>query len=210
MERYFKVVKSGMRTLGELLVEAGALTARQFEDALNKAGESGKRLSRIIAEERYVSEQVLMETLQEQLDLGFIDLDSYEPDPVAAAAVPEELARRHHVIPVGREGRRLILAMADPTDRIAIEDVSIVAAAEVEPVIASERALGDAPVSYTHLDVYKRQDLAGPAIEPASKIIARGFVFKTVFGGRRLQHFQTFVNLFGPGSVPGNNGNFIH
>ncbi len=133
-----------MRTLGELLVEAGALTARQFEDALNKAGESGKRLSRIIAEERYVSEQVLMETLQEQLDLGFIDLDSYEPDPVAAAAVPEELARRHHVIPVGREGRRLILAMADPTDRIAIEDVSIVAAAEVEPVIASERALGDA------------------------------------------------------------------
>ncbi len=138
------MVKSGTSLLGELLVEAGALNFRQLEEASSKAETSGKSICRIIVEERYLPDRLLMEILQERLGLRSVDLERHEPDPVAAAAVPEELARRHHLIPIGREGRRLLLAMADPTDSVAIEEVSIVTAAEIEPVIAPERAIHSA------------------------------------------------------------------
>lgn len=129
------------RKMGDILLEAGVITGEQLREALLDQQTSKKRLGRILIEKGYAIEEKVMDVLEEQLGIFQINLNSYDIDPEVATSIPLSLARRYQAIPVGKKGNRILLAMSDPMDLMAIDDIGMVTGAEINPVIASERAI---------------------------------------------------------------------
>ncbi len=116
----------------------GVLTQDELDKALAVQRESGGRLGSILVSLGLVDEDVMLSALEAQLGIPRIELARYIISPSVAKLVPEAFARSHRVLPVERVGNRLTLAMADPLDVFAIDDVRISTGLEVAPVIATE------------------------------------------------------------------------
>lgn len=127
--------------LGEMLIDLGIITNEQLEDSLKEQKISGERLGKILKSKGFVTEQQLMEVMQYQLGIPFINLDTVKFSKALAKNIPVNLARRHRIVPVKTEGGKLYLAMADPIDFIAIEDARVVSGMEIMPMIAPEHAV---------------------------------------------------------------------
>ncbi len=127
------------KRLGELLLEAGAITGEQLEKALEIQRASGRRLGEILLKEKFITEDVLLKVLEEQMGIKSVDLSRTSIDHKAARMIPESLARRHCVVPVRISDGKLVLAMNDPLDYLAQEDVRTLTGLPVQPVIASEK-----------------------------------------------------------------------
>ncbi len=125
-----------IRKIDALLLEAGAITAAQHRDISEKQKKSNRTVTRIITEDGFVSEQNLADILREQLNLPVVDLFSYRIDEKAVKSIPKSLAVRYEIIPLEWQAGRLVLAMSDPMDILAIEDVTLFTSFPVEPVIA--------------------------------------------------------------------------
>ncbi len=125
--------------LGELLVEEGVITAEQRDNALNqqRRNNDGKRLGEILVSLHYVSEPTLLRALSRQLDCPLVDLNQEPPDPAVLELVPSEFALRHHLIPLHRSGESLVVAMADPLDIHAMDDLRLLTGLDISPVLAS-------------------------------------------------------------------------
>ena len=109
--------------LGEMLVQAGALTEEQVNGALQKQIGTGKRLGAVLIEEGYITEDQLIDVLRMQLGIEFIDLNKTKIDPEMATIVPRNIARTNRVVPVRMYNNKLYLAMEDPLNFRAIEAV---------------------------------------------------------------------------------------
>jgi len=127
------------RRLGEILLEAGAMTKEQLDKALELQRGSGRRLGEVLLREGFITEETLMKVLEEQMGIRSLDLSRVNIDARVARMIPESLARRHGVIPVHISGGKLVLAMKDPLDYFAQEDVKTLVGMPIEPAIASER-----------------------------------------------------------------------
>lgn len=125
------------RLLGDLLVEAGLLNAEQMERALAIQKKSGKKLGEVLIEEKIIEEKQIIEVLEFQLGIPHVDLEKYEIDPQIPRLITEALAKRHLLIPVKKVRGRLLVAMADPLNIFAIDDVKISTGFEIDPVIAT-------------------------------------------------------------------------
>jgi len=123
--------------LGDMLVQAGIITEEQLKEALGKQRGSGKRLGHLLLDDGYITQQELTRVLEEQLGIESINLKQTAVDPRAAKLIPENLARRHGVIPVKVEKGKLLLAMGDPLDQVALQDVRILVQKPVQPVLAT-------------------------------------------------------------------------
>lgn len=123
--------------LGDLLVQAGLITGEQLNEALKRQLDSGKRLGEILLEGGYITQHDLTKVLEEQLGIESINLKQRAVDAKTARMIPENLARRHMVIPVGVSNGRLLLAMEDPLDQIAIQDVRLLVQMPVAPLLAT-------------------------------------------------------------------------
>ena len=122
--------------LGDLLVEANAITNEQLYDALKKQKELGKKLGETLIELGYISQELLNATLPQQLGIDFIELRAAKLDEDAIALFPESLARKHNAIPIGFDetnGNVLRVAMVDPMDIIAMDDMAIVTNMQIDP-----------------------------------------------------------------------------
>ena len=128
----------GRKRLGEMLIEAGKITPGQLEVALAAQKRSGERLGRILIKQGLITETVLLEVLVQNLGIPLIDLSATPPDKEAARLIPLSLAERHGVIPIRKRGNRLTVAMADPTNFFAIDDLRMVTQCEIEPVMTME------------------------------------------------------------------------
>lgn len=126
------------KRLGDLLIEVGLITQEQLAETLSAQRKTGKRLGKILIELGYITEESMIEVLEFQLGIAHVDLCRMTIDPEAAALIPESMAKRHQIIPLGREQEKLILAMADPTDIFAIDDVQLATGLPVNAVIAAE------------------------------------------------------------------------
>ena len=125
--------------LGELLLGRGLITEEQLEMARHQASQRGRSLGRIVIEMGFVTENGLVAILAEQLGLEFIDLGEAQIDASAVAIVPETTARRHNCIPVRfDEDDRLVLAMADPANVVAVDDIRAMAKRDVRTVVATK------------------------------------------------------------------------
>jgi type IV pilus assembly protein PilB len=123
--------------LGSLLIDEGLLTEAQLDAAVAEQARTGKPLGRLLIEQGTISEAELVGTLARQVGLEFVDLNDRTIDGSVAALVTESLARRYQAIPIGWEDGKLVVAMADPSNVFAVDDIRALAGAEVRTVVAT-------------------------------------------------------------------------
>ena len=138
--------------LGALLVQADLLTQEQLEAALSEQAETQKSLGRILIDSGLVTEGDLVAMLSRQIGLEFVDLTETTVDPSAAGLISASLARRYQALPLGWEDDRLVLALADPSNVFAIDDIRTITKRELKVVVATRAAIIDAINKYHRMD----------------------------------------------------------
>jgi len=132
-----KVRKAREPLLGEICVAHGWVTEEQVRQAADIQRQSNARLGRILVEMGAITEQQLSQGLAEQWGLRYTDLADTSVEPEIARLIPSYLARRHGVVAIGRDGNRLVVAMSDPSNVVAIDDIRLLTGLEVDVVISS-------------------------------------------------------------------------
>jgi type IV pilus assembly protein PilB len=130
-----------MSRIGELLVREKMLSLQQLQQAQHEAKRTGKRLGETLSRLGYVKDQELTQFVAKQYSLPSINLSEIEIEPGVLRLVPREICEKHQVIPVRRNGPTLIVAMADPANIYAIDELKFLTQYNIEPVVASEQAL---------------------------------------------------------------------
>jgi len=138
--------------IADALVEDGLLTAKQVEDLLEQQKKEGTRLLKLVLEKALVSDQDMAVSMGRVLNTPPINLSRLTIPLEVADLVPRELAHNHKVVPVSRLDNKLYLAMADPLNVLAIDDVRRITRLEVSTLIASEKAIID---KLNHIDASK-------------------------------------------------------
>ena len=131
--------------VGDLLVEAGAITQDQLDQALAKQKEDGGRLGTVLQTMGFISKELLITVLTTQMGIEYMDVRSAQIDESVLNLVPDNLVSKYKAMPIGyKEDNPNILqvAMADPTDLIAIDDIAIASGLQVEPFLSFEDDLG--------------------------------------------------------------------
>lgn len=136
------------KRLGDLLVDAELITNEQLKSALDRQKSTGKKLGELLIDERIISESDMFKVLELQLGIAFVDIRKINIDPDIPKLINENLARRHILIPIKKENNKLIVAMADPLNIFALDDVGIATGLEVEPVTSSRLAIVSAIEQY--------------------------------------------------------------
>lgn len=134
-------VKSFGERIADALVEDGLLSARQIEELMQQQKQGGTRLLKLILEKAYVSEQDMAVCMGRVLNTPPINLSRITIPLDIADLLPREVAQNHKVVPVCRLDNKLFLAMADPLNVLAVDDVKRITKLEVAPLIASEKAI---------------------------------------------------------------------
>ena len=127
--------------LGKLLISARLINEEQLQKAIFTQKKEGGRLGSILVKLGFMEENKLLTFLSQQYKLPFVDPARLEIDPAVIKLVPSELVQKHHVIPIKRTGSTLSVAMADPSDVFAIDDIKFMTSYDVAPVLASEGAI---------------------------------------------------------------------
>ena len=113
------------------------ITEEQLEEVLKKQKTSKKRIADILVEDGIVTEQQVCKALEKQLLIPYLDLDTVQIDPEQMAnLIPENLAQQYMVLPIALEGRFLTIAVADPLNYKAFNDIAIYTKLKIKPVIA--------------------------------------------------------------------------
>jgi type IV pilus assembly protein PilB len=127
--------------IGELLLKEKLITEEQLNGALEEQRTNGGRLGSNLTKLGYISEKDLTTFLSKQYGIPTIDMSSLELDPEVAKLIPEDVAKRYQVMPVSRTGSTMVVAMADPANIYAIDDIKFLTGYNVESVVASEAAI---------------------------------------------------------------------
>ena len=136
-------VKSFGERIADALVEDGLLSTAQVEELLELQKKEGTRLLKLLAEKQYVKELDMVVSMGRVLNVPPVNLARISIPPEVARQVPTEMAQTHKVIPVSQLDKKLFLAMADPLNVLALDDVKRYAKMEVIPMIASAKAILD-------------------------------------------------------------------
>jgi len=130
--------------LGESLLKDNLITPQQLKEALDYQRINGGRLASTLVKLCMLSDEEVTAVLSRQYGVPSVNLDLFEVDPAAVALVPQETAERYCVLPLSRVGSTITLAMVDPTNVFAIDDIKFMTGLSVEPVVVSETALNTA------------------------------------------------------------------
>lgn len=132
------------KKLGDLLLASGKITQIQLDAVLKKQRITRKRLGEILMEDSIVTEEDIIDTLEIQLGIQRIYFDMYNVDHNAVKSIPESLANKYILIPIGFKGNRIQVVMSDPLNLFAQDDVKIASGYEVEPLIATKDEIKNA------------------------------------------------------------------
>ncbi|SHJ82560.1 type II secretion system ATPase GspE [Tepidibacter formicigenes] len=149
--------------LGELLVTAGKVTQDQLKEALKEQKIYGKKLGQILVDKNIITEEEIIEVLEFQLGIPHVNLDKFIIDAQIPLLITENLARRYTLIPIKKQRGKLVVAMADPLNIFAIDDVKIATGMDIDPVICTEKEILNA------IDQYYGKEVAEKAIEDFKK-----------------------------------------
>ena len=130
--------------LGEILLKDSLISPDQLKQALDYQKKHGGRLGTCLVKMGLVSDDDITAVLSRQYGVPSINLKFYEVDPNVIKLVPQETAVRYQIVPLSRVGSTLTIAMTDPTNVFAMDDIKFMTGFNVEPVVASETAIGDA------------------------------------------------------------------
>jgi type IV pilus assembly protein PilB len=137
-----------MSRLGELLVREKMISLQQLQEAQTEAKRTGRRLGVALSRLGYVNDSDLTQFLARQYSLPSINLNDFEIDGDVLKLVPKEVAMKHMVVPVNRAGATLIVAMSDPSNIFAIDELKFLTQYNIEPVVAAEAAIEEAIKRY--------------------------------------------------------------
>ncbi len=132
---------TGGDRLGEMLIREGLLTEDQCKQVLAEQKGTGHRLGYLLVKQGLVDENAITKLLARQYRMPAVDLSRFEVDPHISKLIPAEIALKHTVLPLKREGRTLTVAMADPTNLGLIEDLKFITRYDLFPVIAGDYTL---------------------------------------------------------------------
>ncbi|MCU0661885.1 MAG: type IV-A pilus assembly ATPase PilB [Myxococcota bacterium] len=127
--------------LGELLVRENLISLAELRKAQEMQKTSGENLAKSLTKLGVISDQDITDFLSSQYNVPAIDLSQYEIEPEILELISKEVCERHKIIPVSRAGTSLILAMSDPTNLHAIDDVKFLTGYNIEPVVASQASI---------------------------------------------------------------------
>jgi type IV pilus assembly protein PilB len=130
--------------LGEILVKDSLISSDQLKQALDHQKKNGGRLGTCLVKLGLVSDDDITAVLSRQYGVPSINLKFYEVDPAVIKLVPQETAVRYQIVPLSRVGSTLTIAMTDPTNVFAMDDIKFMTGFNVEPVVASETAISEA------------------------------------------------------------------
>jgi type IV pilus assembly protein PilB len=130
--------------LGEILVKESLITQEQLQKALEFQRANGGKLGSCLTRMGFITDDDITGVLSRQYGVPSINLKYYEIDPNVIKLIPQDTASRYQVIPLSRVGSVLTIAMTDPTNVFAMDDIKFMTGFNVEPVVASEAAIGDA------------------------------------------------------------------
>ena len=163
------MAREKVKKLGELLIEFKYITREQLEKALDHQEDSDKRLGDVLLDLGYISESDLVEVLEFQLGVERADLSKYVIDPSLSQYIPENIAQRYNAVPVSKDGDTLKVAMSDPSDLLAIDDMEMTSNLRVKPMIATKSEISqvmsqvfetgeDSSEVFESLDYYKSEE----------------------------------------------------
>lgn len=145
------------KKLGQILVEEGLVSAQDLEKALHQQSRDDQPLGRILISLGLVRESDLVAALAKQIGFKFVDLGEYPVDATAAALISEQVARRYRALPIGHEDDKLVVAMADPANLFALDDIRTLTGMDVQPVVATASDIDSAIRKYSRLDESVKQ-----------------------------------------------------
>jgi type IV pilus assembly protein PilB len=138
----------GAARLGDMLVKATLISKEQLAKALQQQETSGGRIGTNLVKLGFISEDDITSFLSRQYGVPSINLSHFEIDPGVIKLIPQEIAQKHQVIPINRTGNVLTVAMADPSNIFAIDDIKFMTGFKVEPVVAAETSIKNAMNKY--------------------------------------------------------------
>jgi len=145
-------VKRKSKQLGQILIELGYITPGQLETALEEHRATPKSLGRVLIDLGMIKESDLVRALAEQVGLEFVDLAEFPIDTIATALLPEALAKRYRALPIGERDGRLLVAMSDPANVYALDDIRTITGRDVLPVVATAADVENAIQKFAGLD----------------------------------------------------------
>lgn len=161
----------GTMRLGDILISAGLISPRQLQIALDQQKKTGDRLGEVLVSLGFVTEFDMARALAEQLGYPFIPNPQMEMEPGVAALISEEMARKYTAIPVRLEGNNLVVALWDPLNFLALDDISMACGRRVKPAVSPRKAIERAILAaYT-----VAQTEAAEAPDPAAGYLSTPF-----------------------------------
>ena len=145
-------VKRKSKQLGQILIELGYIQPEQLEVALEEHRKTPKSLGRVLIDLGMIKESDLVRALAEQVGLEFVDLNDFQIDSLATSLLPEALARRYRALPIGERDGRLLVAMSDPANVYALDDIRTITGRDVLPVVATANDVEAAIQKYAGMD----------------------------------------------------------
>jgi type IV pilus assembly protein PilB len=136
-------IKTFGERIADALIEDGLLTPKQVEELMEQQKKEGTRFIKLVLEKAYVSEQDMTVSMGRVLNVSPINLSRFSVSTEVADLLPREVAHNHKIVPITRLENRLFIAMADPLNVLAIDDVKRLTKLEVTPLIAAEKAIID-------------------------------------------------------------------
>ncbi len=145
-------VKRKSKQLGQILLELKLITSEQLDTAVEEHHRSPKSLGRVLIDLGMIKEGDLVRALAEQVGLEFVDLAEYPVDATATTLLPEALARRYRALPIGERDGKLLVAMSDPANVYALDDIRTITSRDVQPLVATAADVERAIQKYAGLD----------------------------------------------------------
>ena len=131
------MAEAGQR-LGQLLMRAGVITDKQLNDALEVHRATGSPLGRVLVDLGYATQGAILSVMAKRIGIEYIDFSERKPEPIAISLVTRELATRYTLMPVELRDEVLVVAMADPQNVLALDDLRIITGRDIKPAISTK------------------------------------------------------------------------
>ncbi|MDD5270285.1 MAG: ATPase, T2SS/T4P/T4SS family, partial [Candidatus Omnitrophica bacterium] len=142
------MAKTLREKIAEVLVSKGFISKEKLEEAIKAQHDKGGNLSKILVEKGLVNENELLSVFSQEFGITPINLSKYKIEKEIISLVPEKVARLYHLIPVSKIGNRMTVAMSDPLNIFALDDLKILTRYEIDPVLATDKDIKEAIAAY--------------------------------------------------------------
>ncbi len=134
--------------LGEILIKENLISQEQLDQALDKQAQGGGRLGKVLVDLGFISDEEITSILSRQYGVPSINLSFFDVDAAVVKLIPQETATKYQILPLSRVGSSLTVAMVDPTNVFALDDIKFMTGFNIEPVVASEKSILEAIEKY--------------------------------------------------------------